>query len=101
MKEFICVGCGSFTDKDFINHFYIEVRDKKFSYRIRTYEEVFERYLKIKKHEKGAFIIKLNLSNLKKYKIFQRLPVRYAEELDLRNIAKAKELELKRQFQAA
>lgn len=97
IKEFLCVGCGEMIDeRRFINNFYIEVQDEKYQYRICFDKEVFKTYNQFL--PKFPFTAKLNLQN---YKILQQIPIHIAKEQDLRNIAKAKELELKAKFQAS
>lgn len=94
IKEFICVGCGEIIDEiRFIDIFYIEVQDEKYQYRICFDREVFKAYSQFL--PKFPFTAKLNLQN---YKILQKISIHDAKERDLRNIAKAKELELRRQI---
>lgn len=97
IKEFLCVGCGEmFDERRFINHFYIVLQDEKYEYQISYDEEVFMCY---SKGIKFSIPVKLDLQN---YRILKQIPINIAKEQDLRNIAKAKELELKAaKFQAA
>lgn len=90
IKEFLCVGCGElFDERYFIDYFYIEIQDKEYQYRIKFNREFFNNY---DKQIIFPFPVKLDLNN---YKILEQIPIHIANEQDLRNIAKAKELELK------
>ena len=97
LKEFMCVGYGEVFDEiRFIDYFYIIVRDEKYEYDICFDREVFECYSQMVKF---PFPVKLDLQN---YKILKQTIIYFADERELRNIMKAKELELKAAaFQAA
>ena len=97
IKEFLCVGCGEvFDERRFINYFYIVLQDEKYEYQISYDKEVFLCY---SQGIKFPIPVKLDLQN---YRILQQISIHDAKERDLRNIAKAKELELKAaKFQAA
>ena len=89
IKEFLCVGFGEMIDeRRFINYFYIIVQDEKYEYQIRFDREVFKCY---RQHIDFPFPVKLDLDN---YRILEQIPIQIAKEQDLRNIEKAKELEL-------
>lgn len=98
IKEFLCVGCGEIIDeRRFINNFYIVLQDEKYEYQISFDKEVFMCYSQFL--PQFPFTAKLNLQN---YKILKQTNIHDAKEQDLRNIAKAKELELKAaKFQAS
>lgn len=89
IKEFLCVGCGEIAN-EFNDIFYIEIQDEKYQYQICFDKEVFKSYSQFL--PKFPFTAKLNLQN---YKILKKMSLHDANEQDLRNIAKAKELELK------
>ena len=97
IKEFLCVGYGEMIDeRRFTNYFYIIVQDEKYEYQICFDREVFKCY---SQNIKFPFPVKLDLHN---YKILKQVNINDAKEQDLRNIMKAKELELKAaKFQAA
>ena len=93
IKEFSCVGYGEMIDeRRFINYFYIVLQDEKYEYQISYDKEVFMCY---SQGIKFPFPVKLDLQN---YRILQQINIHDAKERDLRNIAKAKELELRRQM---
>ena len=90
IKEFSCVGFGEVIDeRRFINYFYIVLQDEKYEYQIRFDMEVFKCYSQMIKF---PIPIKLDLQN---YEILKQTNIHDANEQDLRNIMKAKELELK------
>ena len=90
IKEFSCVGYGEMIDeRRFINYFYIVLQDEKYEYQISYDKEVFMCY---SQGIKFPFPVKLDLQN---YRILQQINIHDANEQDLRNIMKAKELELK------